>query len=75
MLVGISQSRMTGSADTQMFELAFATAETSGNLSQGVCPPQLAEQHGYKLAPGTESPGMTLGFRFVHYLLELQARK
>ncbi len=75
MLIGISQSGMAGRSDTQMLEFTFAASQTSRNLSERIGPSQLAEQHGYKLAPGTESPGVTLGFRLVHHLLELQPRK
>ncbi len=75
MFVGVSQSGMTGSTDAKVFELAFATAETAANLAEGIGPPQLTEQHGYKLAPGGEPPGMTFGFGFFDHLLELQTRK
>ncbi len=37
--------------------------------------PQLAEQHGYKLAPGTEASGVTLGPGFLDHPLEFQTRE
>jgi hypothetical protein len=34
-------------------------------------PAQLAKEHGHKLAPAGESPGMTFGFGFFDRLLEI----
>ena len=75
MFVGVSQSGMTGGANAQMFELTFTASQTSGNLPERVGSPQLAEQHGYKLAPRGESSGMTFGPGFLDHHLELQPRK
>ena len=75
MFVGISQGGMTRSADAQVFEFAFATSETSGNLPEGIGPPQLTEEHGHKLAPTGESFGMTFSTGVFHHVLELDSWK
>jgi hypothetical protein len=36
---------------------------------------QLTKEHGHKLTPAGESPGMTLGFGLFKRLLELDSRK
>jgi hypothetical protein len=35
----------------------------------------LAEEHGHKLTPTSESPGMTFGFRLFDRLLKLDSGK
>jgi hypothetical protein len=75
MLIGIGQSGMAGRPDTQMFEFTFTASQTSGNLPERMGSPQLAEQHGHKLAPRTESSGMTFGFRLLDHPLELPTGK
>ncbi len=75
MFISISQSRMTGGADAQMLQLTFTATQTSRDLSQGIRPSELTEQHADELAPGRETPGMALRFRLTDPFLELQARK
>jgi len=75
MLVGVSQSGMTGGTDAQMFEFSFATSEPSGNLSEGMGSSQLTEEHGHKLAPTGESFGMTFCLGHFNQILKLQTRK
>jgi hypothetical protein len=74
-LVGISEGGSTWSGDSQMLQFALTASETSGNFSEGMGSAQLAEKHGHKLAPASESPGMPLGSRFSDCFLEIDSRK
>jgi hypothetical protein len=74
-LIGISQSRTTGSTDAQMFQFAFTASQPSGNLSKRMGSAQLTEEHGYKLPPTSKSSGMAFSFCFHNGLLELDSRK
>jgi len=40
-------------------------------VGQRVDSSQLAEEHGNKLRPGGEAPGMTFAFRFLHTLMKI----
>jgi hypothetical protein len=75
MLVGIGEGGSLGGGDSQMFQFALTASKTSGNFSEGMGSAQLTEEHGNKLAPTSESPGMSFCFRFLHRLLELDSRK
>jgi hypothetical protein len=75
MFIGISQGGMTGSSDAQVFELAFATPKTPGNLPEGIGAAQLTKQHGDKLTPAGKSFGMTFSMGFFHHVLELDSWK
>jgi hypothetical protein len=74
-LIGISQRGSTGGADAQMFQFAFTASQSSGNLPKRMGSAQLTEEHGHKLAPASESSGMTFGFGLFHGVLELDSRK
>src|SRR6266568_8446037 len=58
-----------------MPQLTFAGGQSAANLAQGLRPPQVAEQHGYKLSPATEPAGMTLGPVLGDGLFKLVAGK
>jgi len=73
--VGIGQSGMARSRNAQMFQLSLAASKASGNLTEGMGPTQLAEEHGYKLGPTREPFGMTFCLGNRNQLLELQSRK
>jgi hypothetical protein len=73
--VGIGQSGMARSCNTQMSQLPLAASKASGNLSQGMGPTQLAEEHRYKLIPTRKPFGMAFCLRDRYQLLELQSRK
>ena len=74
-LIGIGQGGTTGSGDSQMFQFALTASQTAGNFSEGMGSAQLAEEHGHKLAPAGESPGMTFGFGFFDSLLKFDSEK
>ena len=74
-LIGISQGGTTGGADTQMLQFTFAASKPSSNLPKRMGTAQLTEEHGNKLTPTGESPGMPLGSRSTDCLLELDSRK
>jgi hypothetical protein len=59
----------------QVFQLALATSESSGDLPKGMGSAQLTKQHGDKLAPAGKSFGMTFSMGFFHHVLELDSRK
>jgi hypothetical protein len=73
--VGIGQGRMAGSGNAQMSQLPLAASKASGNLTEGMGAAQLAKQHGHKLAPTSESFGMTFCLGDPHQMLKLQTRK
>jgi len=75
MLVGVPQSGMPGSRDTQVFQFPFAASKTSGNLPERMSAAQLAKLHGDKLSPTRKSFGAPFGTGFVHQVLELDPRK
>jgi hypothetical protein len=73
--IGIGQARMAGSSDPEVFQLAFATPKTPGNLPEGMSAAQLTEEHSDKLTPTGESFGMTFGMNLFHHLLKFDSRK
>src|SRR6516225_9562666 len=58
-----------------MFQLPFATSQAAANLAQRMRPPQLAKQHGHKLAPTGETPRVPLCLVLLDCFLEISARK
>jgi hypothetical protein len=74
-LVGISQGRMAWSSNAQMLQLPLAASKASRNLTEGMGPAQLAEEHRNKLAPTWESFGMPFCMGDRNQLLELHPRK
>jgi hypothetical protein len=75
MLIGIGEGGSTGGGDSQMFQFALTASQASADFSEGMGSAQLTEEHGNKLAPAGESPGMSFSFRFPNGLLELDSRK
>jgi hypothetical protein len=71
MFIGISQGGGARSSDTQMFQLTLADSKTSGDLTERMGAAQLAKQHGDKLAPASESFGMTFRLGDHHQMLKL----
>ena len=67
--IGISEGGAAGGGNSKMFQFTFTASETSCNFSERVSSAQLAEEHSYKLAPASESSGMSFG------LLKLDTRK
>ncbi len=60
--IGVGQSgALGGVGQSQMPQLAFAGTQAAANLAQGLRPPQMAEQHGHKLAPAGEAASVALG--------------
>jgi len=55
MAIGIGQRRTGGGFYPQVCQFAFATLQPTFDLPQGMRPPQLAEQHGYELAPARQT--------------------
>ena len=58
-----------------MLELPFATGQASADLTQRVCPSQLAKQHGHELAPTREAFRATIRLMFLNGLFEFQSRE
>jgi hypothetical protein len=73
--ISIPQGGMAWSCNAQMFHLSLAASKASGNLTEGMGPAQLAEKHGHKLAPASESFGMPFCLGDRHQLLKLRSRK
>jgi hypothetical protein len=73
--VGIGQRRMARSCNTQMLQLPLAASKASGNLTEGMGPTQLTEQHRNKLGPTRKPFGMTFCLGDRNQLLELHSRK
>ena len=44
-----------------MAQLAFAGGQPAADFAQGLCPSQMAEQHGYELAPARKSASVPFG--------------
>jgi hypothetical protein len=74
-LIGISQGGMARSSNAQMFQLTLAASKASGNLTEGMGAAQLAKQHGHKLAPTSESFGMTFCLSDRDQVLKFRTRK
>src|SRR5258708_4941631 len=76
MLIGIGQRGLLARhRHPQMLQLPLAARQSAANLAQRMGAPQLAEQHGHKLAPTREPPSVPLGFVLLDRLLEIPARK
>ena len=75
MFIGIGQGGMARRRNAQMLQLTLTASKTPGNLTEGMGPAQLAEQHGHKLAPTRESFRITFGMGFFHHVLELDSLK
>jgi hypothetical protein len=73
--VGIGQSGMARSRNAQMFQLPLTASKPPSNLTEGMSPTQLAEEHGYKLVPTREPFGMTFCLGDRNQFLELKSRK
>jgi hypothetical protein len=74
-LIGISQGGMAWSGNAQMFQLPLAASKASGNLTEGMGPAQMAEEHRHKLAPTRESFRMTFCLSDRDQMLKLHTRK
>jgi hypothetical protein len=74
-LVGIRQSGMARSSNVQMFQLPLAATKASGNLTEGMGPAQLAEEHRDKLVPTRESFSVALCLSDCNQFLKLRTRK
>ena len=57
-LIGISQGGMAWSSNAQMFQLPLTASKAPGNLTEGMGPAQVAEEHGHKLVPTRVPFGM-----------------
>jgi hypothetical protein len=73
--VGIGQRGMARSRNAQMFQFPLAASKTSSNLTEGMGPTQLAEEHGHKLVPTRKPFGMSFRLGDRNQPLELQSRK
>src|SRR6202021_3962715 len=58
-----------------MAQLAFAGGQPAGDFAQGVFPSQMAEQHGYELAPARKSASVPFGTVLDDGPFKLSARK
>jgi hypothetical protein len=74
-LIGISQGGTGRSSNAQMLHLALTASKAPRNLTKGMGPAQLTEEHGYKLAPTRESFGMTFCLSDRDPMLKLHTRK
>ena len=75
MFIGIRKGGTIRDRNAQMLKLTLATPQTVGNLSQGMCPTQLAKKHRNKLSPAGEATGMALSFSLFHKSLKFHAGK
>ena len=57
-----------------MLQLAFARAQTLGDLAQRFGLRELTEQHRHQLSPIAETARITLGLMFLHCCFEAVAR-
>ena len=58
-----------------MLQFPLAALEATGDFSEGVGSPQVAEEHGHELAPTGEPPGVAFGFGFLDEFLKFISRK
>jgi hypothetical protein len=75
MFISIGEGGSAWGGDSQVFQFALTASQTSGDFSEGMGSAQLTEEHGHKLSPASESPGMSFSFRPSDCLLELDSRK
>lgn len=74
MRVGIGQGgALARGGQAQMPQLAFAGGQTVADVAQTVDRHQLAEQHGYQLAPAGEALGVALCVVLADGGIEVQA--
>ncbi len=71
MFVGIGQRGVRWRAAIEVNQFPLAASEAIPYLTQAVGPGHLAKQHGDKLIPTGESPGMAFGLVIVDGSLEV----
>jgi len=75
MLIGIGKGGSAWGSDSQMLQFTLTASQTTGNFPEGMGSAQLTEVHSDKLAPASESLGMSFSFCFPHGLLKVDSRK
>jgi len=75
MLIGIGKGGSARGSDSQMLQFTLTASQASANFPEGMGSAQLTEEHGNKLAPASESSGMSFGFCFPHGLLKVDSGK
>ena len=74
-LIRIGQGGTGRSSNAQMLQLTLTASKAPSNLTEGMGPAQLTEEHGHKLAPTSESLGMTFCLSDRDPMLKLHTRK